>query len=161
MYARGKRRVGPGRCGASTRWGRVTAVIAAAALPLTAGVVDALPAAAAARPAAGGGYAVTATIPVGFEPEYVTEDPATHTVYVSQDGASGSVAAIDEVTKAPATRTAHDARTERAPYRDRVSEGSTEGGLGLAVVAGEFVGIGEAELAAVVGDPGGEAGLPG
>jgi hypothetical protein len=56
----------------------VGAVVAAATLSLTAG---ALPASAA------GGYTVTATIPVGADPEGVAVDPAAGTVYVANSGA--------------------------------------------------------------------------
>jgi YVTN family beta-propeller protein len=72
----------------SARWRCATVVVAAAALSLAAGAVPAW---------AAGGYAVTATIPVGSNPEGVAVDPAAGTVYVTNQS-DGTVSVVDEAT---------------------------------------------------------------
>jgi YVTN family beta-propeller protein len=60
----------------------------AAAVPLTAAAMAAVPASAA------GGYVVAATIPVGSHPGGIAADPAAGTVYVANSG-DGTVSVID------------------------------------------------------------------
>ena len=82
--------------GASARWRRAAigaAVLAAAALSLAVGTA---PASAAGR------YTVTATIPVGSEPNAVAVYPAIHTAYVANFGAD-TVSVIDAGTNAVTT----------------------------------------------------------
>ena len=90
MRARRGHHAGAGhRGGAPARW-RGAAVVAAAALSLTAGAVPA---------SAAGGYTVTATIPVGSSPRAVAVDPSTQTAYVTNAG-DGTVSVIDAATRA-------------------------------------------------------------
>ena len=80
------------RGGAVARWRRAAIAVAALALPLAASGITAPSA------WAGGGYAVTATIPVGVQPTAVAVDPALGVVYVANSG-NGTVSVISEAAK--------------------------------------------------------------
>ena len=81
---------GAGQRGRTSACWRGAVVVAAAALSLAVGAVPA---------SAAGGYAVTATIPVGSNPSGVAVDPVTHTVYVI-NYYGGTVSVIDAATRA-------------------------------------------------------------
>jgi YVTN family beta-propeller protein len=93
MRVRGAHHVVAGRRSGTVRWRRAAIVTVTAVVPLAAAVVTAVPASAA------GGYAVTATIPVGSGPEGVAADPAAGTVYVTNYGAD-TVSVINMATNA-------------------------------------------------------------
>lgn len=93
MRARRDHHAGVGhRGGASARW-RGAVVVAVAALSLAAVAVPA---------SAAGGYTVTATIPVGSDPDEVAVDPAAGTVYVT-NYSDGTVSVITAALPAPVT----------------------------------------------------------